>query len=239
MTGSEVAAAPASAVPALRHSGANTLEASDLALPRLYVAQAIHNAVQDGLVKIGSLFVANDADDPDPAVLAEPGDKEGVIIHPLALKKGKSRDTRGRQAAGITDYSGPDLERWSYEDGPPANKATGVWVSYTYALAIPSFDTDLPVRWIVSRSGQPAARKINTEVYRLSDDASPATLAFRLTTAERSNDSGRYIIPQVSAVTPDEDDLATALRLAASLGDSFADEASASSTTASANEPGI
>lgn len=238
MTGSEVAAAAPSAVPALRHSGADALTPQDLALPRLYIAQAIHNAVQDGLVGIGSIFVANDADDPDPAVLAEAGDKDGVIIHPLALKKGKSRDRRGREAAGITGYTGPDLERWSYDDGPPANKATGVWVSYTYALAIPAFDADLPVRWIVSRSGQPAARKINTEVFRLDEDTSPATLAFRLTTAERSNDSGRYIIPQVSAVQPDEESTQVALALAASLGDSFANEPQ-TSTNASADEPSI
>lgn len=207
-------------VPALRPVSAG-LDARDLALPRLYIAQAISQATQEGLVKFGSIFAAQDADDPDPVVLAKPGDQDGVTIIPLALKKGLSRSADGR------------LETWAIDDplAPQPSKATGVWVSYQYALAIPSFDEDLPVRWVTSRSGTPAARKINTLVYRLPAGEPPYTLAFRLTATKKSNDKGTFYIPQVTQVPITEDDAAVARRLGEALGDSFAAESAATADT--------
>jgi hypothetical protein len=218
--GQELAERKGSEVAALAFDGSTTLTTDDLALPRLYVAQAITNAVQDGNVKAGAIFVAQDADDPDPAVLADKGSEEGAIIHVLALRKGKSRSIEGV------------LETWRYDD--PAAPADA-WTTYTYAVAIPSYDTDLPCRWLLTRTGRPAAQKINTVLARLNGVKPPFETAFRVTTVERSNDKGRYFIPRVTPVEPTDESTEVAAKLYAQIGDSFAGQSNA----VSADEPSI
>jgi len=204
--GSDVAVQQEGQVPALRGDSARTLTAEDISFPRLYIGQAISNAVQDGLVAIGDIFVATDGDDPDPQVIAEDGDEDGVLFHVLDLRKGISR---------TTDDGG--LETWAYDDelAPKPGKATGAWVSYMYFLAIPDVDEDVPVRFLLSRSGQPAARKINTVLLRLNEAGEAHyNQAFRLTTAERMNrEKKRYRVPRIRPVEPTEQSLEVATKL--------------------------
>lgn len=203
----EVAVPEKGNLPALAFDGTQALTVEDIALPRLYVAQAITNAVQEGTVKSGALFVAQDADDPDPAILADRGDEDGVTLHVLALRRGKSRSIDGV------------LETWRYDD---PNVPDDAWTTYTYATAIPSYETDLPIRWLLTRTGRPAAQKINTVLLRLPDDTPPYTVAFKVTTVERSNDKGRYYIPRVTPTEPTDENVEVAADLYQKIGNSFA-----------------
>jgi hypothetical protein len=222
MTGSEVATTEGGNLPALRFDGGTTLTAEDLALPRLYVAQAITNAVQDGNVTAGALFVAQDSDDPDPVTLAEKGSDEGVLIHVLALRKGKSLSVDG------------SLETWRYDD---PNAPSDAWTTYTYAIAIPEYDSEIPCRWLLTRTGRPAAQKLNTVLARLSGQKPPYSVAFRVTTVERSNDRGRYFIPRVAPTEATDENVEIAGRLYAQIGDSFA--GSSSNQQAATADPAI
>lgn len=170
------------AVAPLSYDPASQIEARDLALPRLYVAQAITNAVQDGSAKPGDLFIAQDSDDPEPVILAKKGSEDGVLFHVLALRKGKSISEGG------------ELRTFRFDDPTAPAEA---WVTYTYALLVPDYDTELPVRWLLTRTGRPAAQKINTVLFRTSGSQPPYESAFRVTTVERSNDRGRYFIPRI------------------------------------------
>lgn len=186
--GTDVAVSQGGEVAPLSYSPSDALEARDLALPRLYVAQAITNAVQDGNVKAGAIFVAQDSDDPAPAVLADKGNDKGVLFHVLALRKGKSISVDG------------DLKSFRFDD---PNAPADAWVTYTYALLVPEYETDLPVRWLLTRTGRPAAQKINTALFKTAGVQPPYETAFRVTTTERQNDKGRYFIPRIHPAEAD------------------------------------
>lgn len=191
--GSEVAQASKSQVPALRDP--RIITAEDIAIPRLYIGQAISKPVEEGLVKSGNIFTAQDDSDPDPQVLAEGGeaDTDGVVIHVLDLRKGISRSIDGV------------LETWAYNDpnAPVPCKETGAWTVYTYFVAIPEYADDIPFRWLLSRSAQPAAQKINTVLMRNKGGTPPYEYAFRVTTTKRSNKKGQqYFVPRVAQIEP-------------------------------------
>ncbi len=193
--GTDVTQVQEGQVPALRQDASNTLTAADISFPRLYLGQAISNSVQDGNVAIGDYFVATDGDDPDPNVIASSPESadEGVLLYVLDLRKGISRSTEDG-----------GLDTWAFDapDAPAPGKATGAWVSYTYFVALPEVDEDIPVRYLLSRSGQPAARKINTILLRLNESGTPHyQQAFRLYQAERANrEKKRYRIPRIASV---------------------------------------
>lgn len=216
MTGSEVATrAPG----ALSYAGAPGLDAEDFVLPRLYLGQSITTAVEDGLVESGAFFVATDKDDADPTVLAPKGSEDGVVLHVLALRKGKSVSIDG------------ELTTYAYDD---PNAPEDAWTTYTFAVAIPSYDSDLPVRWLLTRTGRPAAQKINTILARAAGSKAPHEVAFRLTAVQRQNDKGRYYVPRVQPIEASEADVEVAATLAAALSDSFAGYTQATSTNAPA-----
>lgn len=198
MTGSELQERQAGAVPALRRDTSQELNAEDLAFPRLYIGQAISNAVVDGNVGVGDIFTAQDSDDPDPTVLAKSGDEKGVVFHVLGLRKGKSRSIDGV------------LETWQYDD---PNVPADAWTTYTYFICIPDADDGLPYRYLLTKTGRPAAQKINTVLKRLQGEQPPYVAAFRLTTAERSGDKGRYQVPRVRPTEATEEGLAAAANL--------------------------
>lgn len=184
-----------SQVPALRHDPATQLDQRDLALPRLYIAQDMHNAVQDGLVKRGSIFVATDSDDPDPVVLAEPGSEDGVRFHVLGLRKGKSISIDG--------------ELFTYAYGDPDAPAEA-WTTYSYLTFVPAYGNDVPVKWLLTRTGRPTAQKINTVLARSAGKRPSFTNAFVVTTAQKQNDKGRFFVPRVQPVEAVDADLADA-----------------------------
>lgn len=220
--GQEIAEQPNGAIAPLSYDPGSQITAEDLALPRLYVAQAITNAVQDGAVKAGALFVAQDADDPDPQVLADKGSDEGVLIHVLALRKGKSISENG------------ELRTFRHDD--PAAPAEA-WTTYTYALLVPGYETTLPVRWLLTRTGRPAAQKINTVIYRTSGEKPPYESAFRITTVERSNDKGRYFIPRVAPAEATDENVEAAAVLYDQIAASWA--GTPTPDAANSNDPAI
>jgi hypothetical protein len=188
-------------VPALIRTPALTITAEDVALPRLYIGQFMSKAVQEQLVKMGDVYSATGADDPDPQILWKLGDKKapGVLFHVLGLRKGKS----------ISD--GGELQLFDYDD---PNAPADAWVTYNYTIACPEQDTDVPYKLLLTKTGRPAALQINT-VFARNAVAGPAWInAFRLTTAERENAKGKFAVPRVHSVEATKDHIKVAEGLA-------------------------
>ena len=203
-----------STVPALAPTPATEITAEDVSLPRVYIGQFISNAVQHGLVKAGQIFVALGADDPDPQTVYDPEAKDtaklgrGLLFHPIALRKGKSLQVDGR------------LETWQFED-PSAPKEA--WTTYTYLIAIPEIDTDVPAKWLLTRSGKPAALQINTVLKKNASKGSIWLNAFRATTDWRENEKGKFAVPRIRPAEASTKDVELAERFAVELSGSSAD----------------
>lgn len=208
-----------SKVPDLVATPALTITAEDVALPRLYIGQYMSQAVQEQRVKAGCIFSATGKDDPDPQVLWEHGSKkDGVRFHVIGLRKGKS----------ISD--GGELVLFDYDDqaAPP-----DAWVTYNYTLAVPEVDQDVPFKLLLTRTGRPAALKINT-VLKKNAILGPAwDSAFVLTTAARENAKGKFFVAQVTPVAAQPDHVKVAESLALMM------SSSAPEVDATGEEPAI
>ena len=196
MTGTDLAEQQ-SAVPAL-YDGASQITAEDIEFPRLYIAQPGHSFTVEGIAQYGDLVLAAGKDDPDAQVIfpyvEKPKDDEGVLIHPLALRKSLSDDSTG------------ELVRYRIDDeSAPAS----AWTVYTYFLALPGVEEDVPVKWLTWRTRKPAAQKINTRLAKTSGQHPMYANAFLLTSARRHNtvEDYRWSIPRVRPVDADEDNI--------------------------------
>lgn len=185
MASQAVARAETPKVPDLVRTPALTITAEDVALPRIYIGQFMSKAVQRQEVKAGQIFAATGQDDPDPQVLWSPGDSEGVLFHVLGLRKGKSLSDGGELV--LFDFDDPDA--------PPEASVT-----YNYTIAVPDIDTDVPFKLLLTRTGTPAARNINT-ILKKNQNTGPAwASAFRMTAAERENAKGKFYVARVGQV---------------------------------------
>lgn len=194
MAGKAVASAPKVEVPDLVQTPALEITAEDVALPRIHIAQFSSKAVQAELVKAGTLFASTSQDDPDPQVLDQP-----VRFHVLAIRRGKSFSEGG------------ELQRYEYNDpDAPAN----AWVTYDYTVALPDVDPSIPFKVLLTRTGMPAARQLNTILAKGQATQPAWSLAFELTITDRTNDKGKYWIPQVRQVDPTQDGTNVAAELA-------------------------
>lgn len=185
MASVEVAEREEAKVPALVHAPVLDITAEDIALPRIYIGQYMSEHVKRQLVPFGAIFAASGQDDPDPAVLAELGDKDGIIVHVLGMWKGKSRSKDG------------ELELYDYNDPAAPDDA---WITYNYTVCLPEIDQDVPYKWLLSRTGRPAAKNINTVLAKNSDKGPCWNNAFRFTTAQRKNVKGEYAIACIAPV---------------------------------------
>lgn len=223
MTGTEVASAAPSAVPALIQTPALEIEVSDVALPRIYVGQFMSQAVRDRLVNPGDVFTATGQDDGDPTVLWENGSDEetGPVLYVLGMKRGKS-------------YSEPggELELYDYDDPAAPEKA---WVTYNYWVSMPAVDDQVPFKFLLTRTGAPAAKQMNTVLKKHSISGPPWEVAFRLTSAERKNAKGQFYVARVALVDAVADDVA----VAANLAQQIATSATETAPVASGDEPAI
>lgn len=199
MASTEVTQREGAQVPALAQTPATEITADDVALPKLKIGQFMSNAVQENLVPAGSLFTSLDQDDPDPQVLWEPGNDDGVTFYVLSLRKGKSVSEGGELVT--FDFNDPDA--------PP-----DAWVTYTYAIAIPEVDEDLPFKFLLTRTGKPAAQQINLILKKNAAAGPSYGIAFEVRTAERSNDKGKFFVPRVRQVEADAKQVEVAERLA-------------------------
>jgi len=219
----EVAVKAASAVPALRPTpAALDITSEDVALPRIYIGQYMSQAVKDGLVKAGSIFAATGPDDPDPNVLStatKEGATDPVRIHIVGLHKGKSYSEQGGE-----------LELYSYND-PKAPE--GAWTTYNYSVVLPTVDTEMPFKWLLTRTGQNTAKQINT-VLKKNEARGPAWInAFDLTTQKRENAKGEFFVARVAVVEPDPEHI----KIAEELGYAIAGQSA--SYGATGDEPSI
>lgn len=188
------------------------ITSEDVALPKLKIGQYMSDAVKNQLVKPGAIFTTTGDDDPDPQVLWDPNKKDpgpGVVIYVVSMWKGKSLTAEGG-----------GLDKWTFNDPSAPPEA---WVTYNYTVVIPSFDTEVPVKWLLTRTGRPAAQAMNT-VIKKNEGRGPAwTNAFQVTTAKRENTKGEFFVPRVSLVEAKADDVAIAEKLAVMVSGSSAD----------------
>lgn len=176
-------------VPALAATPATTLTAADIVVPRLYVGNALSAAVKSkGTdVNYGDIYLAENADDPDPQVLWSLGSSaKGVLFHVLHLRKGLSF------SAGGDD----DLQTWEFGD---PNAHPEAWTTYQYHVCLPEVDPDMPAKLLLTKSGKPTAQKINTVLGRRGGPETYPLSAFRLTSAERSKGRNEWCIFQAAS----------------------------------------
>ena len=193
----------AGGVPDLVRTPALEITAEDVQLPRLYVGQFMSQAVQDGAVKAGDVYVADGADDPSPEVLFNSGSNEpGALVHILNLRKGKSAQVDG------------DLMLFDFDDPSAPEDA---WVTYNYVVALPEYDTEVPAKWLLTRTGRPTAQRINTVIKRNEATAPAFAHAFRVKTVERKNEKGRFYVPAITVAEARSEDVEVAGKLAVSI----------------------
>lgn len=201
MTSTDVAEATKASVPALAHQPALEIEAEDVALPRMYIGQYMSDHVKDksSPVNAGDIFTATGQDDPEPEVLYD-GEGDGVLVYVLGMRRGKSLSVDG------------ELETWAYDDPDAPAEA---WTTYNYFVYLPEVENnDVPCKWLLTRTGKPAAQQINTVLKRAEGRTPPWAVAFRVTTAQRKNKKGEYFVPRVRQVDADESHVNAAQKLA-------------------------
>lgn len=199
------------------------VDAGDIALPKVYICQALTKAVQDELAKAGDVIVAAGAEDPDAEVVysAKEGGV-GVLFHVLRVDKGKS----------FSENNGP-LQSWAFND-PAAHP--DAWTTYTYTVALPDIDPDMPHKLLLTRSNQGTARRINLLLAKsVQRGGHLYDLAFRLTTEPKQNDKGKWYIAVVKAVEPDSE----GITVSESLSDMVNSTPAAAPTTAAEDAPAI
>lgn len=170
-------------VPAQAYNPSTSLDASDMALPRIKVGQSMTPHVQEGRVQNGAIFSELGKDDPDPEVLAAP-DGETVRFYVIAGPiKGWSASINGK------------LETYAFDD---PNRDPDAWKTYKYTLAIPDADEGLPYTFLMTRTALSAAKQINTVLARQAEKGPAHTVGFDLSTRKKSNDKGTWFTPVVS-----------------------------------------
>jgi hypothetical protein len=194
---------------------ANEISAEDIALPRVKIGQFMSQAVQDQLVKPGAIFSSLGQDDAEPATLWKPGDKKGLLMHVLQLRKGWSLMQDG------------NLETWRFDDPTRPDDA---WATYDYTVCLPEVDPDLPYKFLFTRTGRSAAQKINLQLKRAPQ---AHEIAFRVESLERSNDKGRFFVPRIVNEPADKKNVAAAADLLSMIAPAAAAPAAVS------NEPAI
>lgn len=186
------------AVPALVTTPAVELTAEDVALPSIKLGQFMSDHVQEGRVPAGSIFSCLGQDDPDPVVLWEQGSEDLVTFYVLSLKKGKSISEGG------------ELVLFAHDD-PEA--PADAWTTYNYVVVLPKVDQEMPYKFLLTKTGQPAAKNINTVIAKNLSKVPAHALAFTLDCVQRENKKGKYFVPRIRQVEADENDQAVAAAL--------------------------
>jgi hypothetical protein len=196
----------------------SALDASDIRLPRLKVAQYMSKAVTRGLVAYGSMYLSNGQDDPEPVQLTQPGEgddlSEPLRFYVLSVRKGFSyTDTQG-ELGRTKDGSYPDLALVQGRD--PRN----VRRTYDYAVVIPSAP-ELPAMFLMHGAwGGQSAKAINTRLMLASSAGQPSEhVAFKIQTRKGENKKGPFTTALVTLDTSPASERADDLGLV----DGFAD----------------
>jgi hypothetical protein len=196
MAGSKVAERPAAQVPDLIRTPALEITAQDVVLPRIKMGQYMSGAVKEQLVNPGQLYATVGQDDPDPMIL---GDE--ITFYVLHVRRGKS-----------FSEPGGELQRYDFDDPDAPAKA---WVTFDYTIAVPEFDAGTPFKLLLTKTGMPAARQLNTILLRAT--VPQYSLAFRLATKKRENAKGEFFVPQIALVEGDPAQIQAVMDLAVTL----------------------
>jgi len=217
----EVATTEPASVPALAATPSVELTAEDVALPSIKLGQYMSDHVQEDRVPAGSIFSCLGQDDPDPVVLWEQGGDELVLFHVLALKKGKSISEGGELV--LFAYDDPDV---------PAD----AWTTYNYTVVLPKVDQEMPYKFLLTKTGQPAAKNINTVIAKNLSNTPAHQLAFTLDCVQRENKKGKFFVPRVRQVEAADEDIKVVEGILPMV---EVQQAAAPASTASADEPAI
>lgn len=176
-----------SAVPDLVRTPALEIDHEDVALPRIKIGQFMTGQVQEGLVKAGDIFASTSEDDAD-VLRKQDAKDDGLLFHVLTMRKGKSATIDG------------ELETYDFHD--PAAPADA-WTTYNYFVCLPEVDDEVPYKWLLTRTGRPAAQTINTVLKKNTVRGPAWANAFRVTTAQRENQKGKFYVARVRSVEAD------------------------------------
>lgn len=167
-------------VPALVNTPTSAMEidAADVQLPRIRIAQGLSGAVTEQLVKFGALYSSVGKEDPEPVQLAEANSEESIVIHVLGLRKGKSRHNKETN----------ELETWDFND---PNAHPDARTTYDYTVSLPEVDPEVPHKFLLKGTSTAAARLINTVLSKAGGVLPRPDLAFRITVVTRKNAQGQ------------------------------------------------
>lgn len=180
------------------HGSDAGLDAGDILIPRLKLAQLISRVVSDELVPYGAIYVTASRDDMEPVIIAKAGAKgepsEPVRFYVLGdPRKGWSWTQPDGELGRGPDY--PDL-RLVRDDDPRNVRRT-----YDYLVTLPTYPI-LPVRFLMHGAwGGQAAKQLNTQiVLKRQQGVEPHTLAFKLQSRKTSSPQGGQERPFVQAI---------------------------------------
>lgn len=181
-----------SEVPALAYQPKFEFDPSDVKLSTLYVGQLMSKAAQNDLAKLGDIYVAAGADDPNAEVVWKSGSKEdGILFYVLSYEK--------RLFATV------DGDFRVFNAGDPAAPADAK-PSVTYTVAAPQVDDILPLKFTLKSTGLQTAQRINTVLAKAQQRGD--IVAFRLTSIIKESSQGKYAVLQASVAEVTEQDLA-------------------------------
>lgn len=163
------------------------LDGTDIVKPKLKIGQYMSPQVQEGLVKAGSIFTHLTEDDAETIIEAGPEGVQamGLEFYVLGVRKGKSISEDG------------ELRTFAFND---PNAPEDAWITYTYTLAIPTVDSELPYQLLLTRTSIPAARQLNLLLKKYEAQGGGGLPAFVLKTKLRQNTEKKYkwFVAQVS-----------------------------------------
>lgn len=182
----EVATQEAGTVPDLVYDPNTTITGDDIALPRIKKGEKMSE--QD--VPFGSIFSELGPDDPNPVVLAKPGDGEGGQTEPVRFYV-LAGPVKGWSYAD----KGEPLRMWRFDD---ETRHPDAWRTYKYVIAVPEGDTSLPYTILLTRTSTPAARTLNTILQKAALSGPTDEVALELTARKRRNQHGTFAVFQVA-----------------------------------------
>jgi hypothetical protein len=179
---------PGTAV-AARSAESAGLDAGDILIPRLKLAQGISGLVTSRIVDYGSIFVAASRDDLEPEVVAEApakGEQVGPAVRFYVLgepRKGWSWTQPDNDLGRGSEY--PDLRLVKDQDPRKVRR------TYDYLVTLPAY-TMLPVRFLMHGAwGGQAAKQLNTQLLLMKQKGIEThTVPFKLQARLTSSPSG-------------------------------------------------
>lgn len=183
------------------YGGSNSaaLDADDILIPRMKLAQLISRVVSDRLVDYGAVYVSTSREDMEPEVIAPApkgkdslGDEVRFYVHGDPRKGWSWRQPDGQLGRG-TSY--PNLAL--VKDHEPRNVSR----TYDYLVTLPAYPL-MPVRFLMhGKWGGTPAKYLNTQLLLARQQGLDSSeVAFKLQTRLTSNPKNGMEQPFVAAV---------------------------------------